>query len=205
MIHIQLGIKRVFDICCSLFLILLLIAIPVLIVVPIAIRVSSKGPAIFTQERIGKNGKSFKIYKFRTMLIPEQRVKEDGTVLEPNDSITKVGSLLRKTSLDELPQLFNIFLGHMSVVGPRPMIPSQAAKISEHHNKRHQMRPGVTGLAQVKGRNNLTWEEKLKYDVQYVEKFNLLLDIYILIRTVKVIITREGIDYIHEMGDRPKE
>lgn len=196
---IQLGIKRLFDIVLSLGLIILLIVIPVLIVVPIVIRLTSKGRAVFTQMRVGKNGRVFKIYKFRTMLIPEQRILPDGTELEPNDSITTIGAFLRKTSLDELPQLFNILKGDMSVVGPRPMIPSQVKKISEYHNTRHTMRPGVTGLAQVNGRNNLTWDEKLAYDMQYVEQFSLGMDFSILIKTVRVVLLHEGIDYVHTM------
>ncbi len=196
---IQLGIKRLFDIMMSLVLILLLIVIPVLIVVPIVIRLTSKGKAVFTQKRVGKNGRAFEIYKFRTMLIPEQRILPDGTVLEPNDSITKIGAFLRKTSLDELPQLFNILKGDMSIVGPRPMIPSQVAKISEYQNLRHTMRPGVTGLAQVNGRNDLTWDKKLAYDMEYVEHFSLGMDIAILLKTVRVVLLREGIDYVHTM------
>ena len=133
------------------------------------------------------------------MLIPEERIDKNGNVLEPNDSITKVGAFLRRTSLDELPQLFNILKGDMSFVGPRPMIPSQVAKISEYHKTRHRMRPGVTGLAQVNGRNDLTWDKKLEYDMQYVEHFSLAMDISIFIKTVRVVLLHEGIDYVHTM------
>ena len=196
---VQFAVKRLFDIVASIGLILCLIIVPVLIVVPIAIKLTSRGPAVFTQIRVGKDGKEFKIYKFRTMLLPEDRIDKDGNILEPNDSITKVGNILRKTSLDELPQIFNILLGDMSFVGPRPMIPSQVAKISEYNKGRHVMRPGVTGWAQVNGRNSLTWDQKLKYDMEYVENFNLLLDIKIFFKTVKVIFAREGIEYVHTM------
>lgn len=196
---IQLRIKRFFDIIISLVLILLFVVIPVLIVVPVVIRLTSKGRALFTQKRVGKNGSVFEIYKFRTMLIPEQRILPDGTELEPNDSITKIGAFLRKTSLDELPQLFNILKGDMSFVGPRPMIPSQVAKISEYHKMRHIMRPGITGLAQVNGRNNLSWDKKIAYDMEYVEHFTLGLDLSILFKTIRVVLLREGIDYIHTM------
>jgi len=110
-----------------------------------------------------------------------------------------VGNILRKTSLDELPQTFNIFLGDMSFVGPRPMIPTQVDKISEYHKGRHKMRPGVTGWAQVNGRNSLTWDQKLKFDMEYVENFNLLLDIKIFFKTIKVIFAREGIEYVHTL------
>ncbi len=198
---LQLGIKRAFDIVVSLALIILLIAIPVLIVAPIAIRLTSKGPAIFMQERVGKNGKIFKIYKFRTMLIPEERIDENGNVREPNDSITTVGKFLRATSLDELAQLLNILKGDMSFVGPRPMLPPQVDKITEEQKRRHDMRPGVTGLAQVRGRNNLTWDKKLAYDLEYVKNFSIFLDISIFFQTVKVVFTHEGIDYIHPMSD----
>ena len=199
----QLLIKRVFDILFSFLAIVLLTAIPVMLVIPIVIRLTSKGPALFRQERVGRNGKIFKIYKFRTMLLMEDRKNPDGTIREPNDSITGVGRFLRKTSLDELPQLFNILGGTMSFVGPRPMIPSQARKISEEDNCRHSMRPGVTGWAQVNGRNNLTWPEKLKFDREYIEHFSLGLDIRIFFLTIRSVVRREGIDYVHVMGDKP--
>ena len=199
----QLFLKRTFDIVASLILIVLLICIPVLLIVPLAIRLTSKGPAIFTQERVGKDGKIFKIYKFRTMLLMEERVNPDGTIREPNDSITKVGKFLRKTSLDELPQLFNILNGTMSFVGPRPMLPSQVEKISPEENRRHLMRPGVTGWAQVNGRNNLTWPEKLKFDNEYIENFSIAMDIRIFFLTVRAVVKREGIEYVHIMGDKP--
>lgn len=196
---IQYGIKRLFDFILSAIMIIVLIAIPALIVIPLVIRLTSTGKAVFKQTRVGKNGKEFQIYKFRTMLIPEERIDANGDVLEPNDSITKIGAFLRRTSLDELPQLFNILKGDMSFVGPRPMIPSQVAKISEYQKTRHRMRPGVTGLAQVNGRNDLTWDKKLEYDMQYVEHFSLAMDISIFIKTVRVVLLHEGIDYVHTM------
>lgn len=192
---IQLFIKRAFDIIVSLTLIILLTAIPVLIIVPIVIKLTSKGPAVFTQERVGKGGKVFKIYKFRTMRIPEDSIRPDGTVMEPKERITKVGRFLRKTSLDELMQLFNVLFGHMSLVGPRPTLPSQVEKYSEYHHQRHNMRPGVTGLAQVNGRNRLTWAEKIDFDIDYVKNYSLWLDIKILFKTVGVIFARDGIEF----------
>lgn len=199
--NLNLFIKRVFDVLVSLIGIVLLTVIPVLIVVPIIIKVTSKGPVIYRQDRIGKGGKTFCMYKFRTMLIPEERVQSDGSKLQPNDSITGVGKFLRKTSIDELPQLFNILCGSMSVVGPRPMIPSMYSKITDEEKRRCIMRPGVTGLAQVNGRNNLTWAEKLRYDVEYIDNFCLWIDITILFKTVLVVIKNEGIDYVHMMKD----
>ncbi len=190
---VQLAIKRLFDIAVSLTL--LSILSPILIIVALLVAVSSHGPIVFRQTRIGKNNKPFSIYKFRTMLIEADRVQPDGTVLEPKKSITKIGGILRKTSLDELPQLLNVLLGHMSLVGPRPCIPSRFDKMTEEQKKRHIMRPGVTGLAQVSGRNDLTWDEKFAFDLEYVEKFSLWLDIKIYARTVKTVFSQKGIVY----------
>ncbi|MDO4836540.1 MAG: sugar transferase [Clostridia bacterium] len=199
---LQFFIKRLFDIVFSSLLIVFLTVVPILLIVPILIKLTSKGPAIFKQERVGKNGKFFHIFKFRTMLIPEERIDENGNMRKPTESITKVGSFLRKTSIDELPQLFNILFGDMSIVGPRPMLPAQVAKISQEEKRRHCMRPGVTGLAQVNGRNNLDWSEKLKFDLQYVREFSLWLDIQIMVKTIKVVLSHEGIAYVKELDDR---
>lgn len=191
----QLFIKRAFDLTVSLILLLILIVIPVMIVIPIVIRLTSKGPAVFTQERMGKGGKVFKIYKFRTMRIPEESYDENGNMLEPKQRITKVGRFLRKTSLDELMQLFNVINGTMSFVGPRPTLPYQAERYNERQKKRHDMRPGITGWAQVNGRNDLTWSEKLEYDVEYIEKFSLWFDIKIYFKTVAVVLKQDGIAF----------
>ncbi len=191
----QLFIKRAFDLAVSLILLVILTVIPVMIVVPILIKLTSKGPAVFTQDRMGKDGKVFKIYKFRTMLIPEESYDKDGNQLEPKQRITKVGSFLRKTSIDELMQLFNILNGTMSIVGPRPTLPYQAERYNERQKRRHEMRPGITGWAQVNGRNELTWTEKLEYDVEYIENFSLGFDIKILFKTVAVVLKRDGIAF----------
>lgn len=166
-----------------------------MIIIPVGIKLTSKGPAVFTQERIGKNGKVFKIYKFRTMRIPEDSLDENGNQLEPKQRITKFGAFLRKTSLDELMQIFNIINGTMSFVGPRPTLPSQVEKYSEYHKQRHNMRPGITGLAQVSGRNNLNWAQKIEYDIDYINKYSLWLDIKILFRTVGVVLKPKGIEF----------
>lgn len=192
---LQLGIKRAVDIVCAVLLILFLIAIPVLIVIPIAICIDSKGPAVFTQERMGKNGKVFKIYKFRTMLIPEESLDENGEMLEPKQRITRVGAFLRKTSLDELMQVFNVLEGTMSIVGPRPSLPYQADNYTERQHGRFKMRPGITGWAQVNGRNDLTWTEKIEFDLEYIENYSLWFDIKILFRTVAVVFKQEGIAF----------
>ena len=159
---LQLCIKRGFDIVLSVFLIVMMIVIPVLIVIPVVIRMTSKGPAVFTQDRVGKDGKVFKIYKFRTMLIPEESYDADGNMLQPKQRITKVGAFLRKTSLDELMQVFNVLNGTMSFVGPRPTLPYQVERYNERQKRRHEMRPGITGWAQVNGRNDLAWGEKIE-------------------------------------------
>ena len=192
----NLFIKRAFDICVSLILILLLTVIPVLIVVPLLIKCTSKGPAVFTQDRAGKDGRVFKIYKFRTMLIPEQSIDEQGNMLEPAKRITKTGAFLRKTSIDELMQLFNVLNGTMSIVGPRPSLPYQVDNYTDEQKRRLEMRPGITGLAQVNGRNNLTWTEKIEYDITYVDNFNFWLDICILFKTVATVFKREGIEFV---------
>ncbi len=191
----QLFIKRAFDLTVSLIMLLAMIVIPVMIVIPIVIKLTSKGPAVFTQERVGKNGKVFKIYKFRTMLIPEERFAADGRPLEPKESITKIGAFLRKTSLDELMQIFNVINGTMSFVGPRPTLPYQVENYNERQKTRLNMRPGVTGWAQVNGRNDLGWSEKIEYDIEYIEKFSLWLDIKILFRTVAVVLKQDGIAF----------
>ena len=203
----QLFIKRAFDIVASFLMILFLIAIPVLIVVPIIIKLTSKGPAVFVQERMGKDGKVFNIYKFRTMSLPPEGTysvdgilyKPNGELLEPSSTrITKVGAILRKTSLDELMQLFNILNGTMSFVGPRPTLPYQAESYTDEQKRRFEMRPGVTGWAQVNGRNDLTWTEKIAFDVEYINNFSLWMDIKILFKTVAVVFKRDSIEFTKE-------
>ena len=191
----QLFIKRAVDIVASIIGIILLTVIPVLIIVPIWIKLDSKGPAVFTQDRTGKDGKTFKIYKFRTMRIPEDSLDENGEQLEPKKRITKAGRFLRKTSLDEVTQLFNVLKGDMSIVGPRPTLPYQMERYDERQLHRLDMRPGVTGWAQVNGRNDLTWTEKIEYDLEYVEKYSLWFDIKILFKTVGVVFKSEGIEF----------
>ena len=191
----QLFIKRAFDLTAGVIGLLVMIIIPVMIVIPIVIRLTSKGPAVFTQERMGKDGKVFKIYKFRTMLIPEESFDAHGNPLEPKQRITKVGAVLRKTSLDEIMQIFNVINGTMSFVGPRPTLPYQSERYNERQKRRHEMRPGITGWAQVNGRNDLSWSEKLEYDVEYIEKFSLWFDIKIFLKTVAVVFKQDGIAF----------
>jgi len=163
---------------------------------------SDRGPAFFTQVRVGKNGREFKIYKFRTMVIDaEQRKAEllaqnehDGVLfkLRKDPRITAIGGHLRHWSVDELPQLFNVFLGDMSLVGPRPALPDEAAKYAEHVHRRLVVKPGLTGLWQVNGRSNLSWDETVRLDLRYVENWSFALDLQILWKTISVLLRRSG-------------
>ena len=187
---IQLFLKRAIDIVVSLIAIIILTVIPVFIVVPIIIKLTSKGPAFFNQVRVGKNKKEFKMYKFRTMIVETH--DKDGNEIMSENRITKVGKWLRKLSLDELPQLFNVLNGTMSIIGPRPMLDYQAPRCIGEENLRFNMRPGLTGLAQVEGRNDIIWEDRIQHDIKYVKTYSLWLDIKILFRTVLLVLKRKG-------------
>ena len=188
--NLNLFLKRTFDIVVSFVAILVFIVIPVMVVVPIVIKLTSKGPAMFKQTRIGKNGKPFVMYKFRTMIT--EQYDKNGVEIMSENRITKIGKVLRKTSLDELPQLFNVLNGTMSIIGPRPMLDYQAPRCIGEENLRFEMRPGLTGYAQVKGRNNIIWEERIQYDIEYVKKFTFWLDIVILFKTVLLVFKKQG-------------
>jgi lipopolysaccharide/colanic/teichoic acid biosynthesis glycosyltransferase len=189
---LNLFLKRIFDIIISSFCIIALLIIPVFIVVPIVIRLTSKGPAMFKQIRIGKNAKPFTMYKFRTMIT--KQYDSNGKEIMSEDRITKFGQILRKTSLDETPQLFNVLVGTMSIVGPRPMLDYQAPRCNGDEMLRFEMRPGVTGLAQVKGRNNIKWPERIQYDIEYVKSFSIWQDVLIVIKTLLLVFMKEGTD-----------
>lgn len=193
---LQLGIKRGMDV---LFALLVLVVLSgVLLSISLAIKLDSKGPVLFKQERLGKNGKAFHIYKFRTMIVGAE-TKGRGIFQDENDDrITKVGKLLRMTSLDELPQLFNILKGEMSFIGPRPPLtyyPYPADEYTDEQKIRFQFLPGMTGYAQVMGRNSLSWEEKIHYDVDYVDNYSLGLDVKIFILTIYKIMQREHVHH----------
>lgn len=194
-------LKRIFDIVVSTVLILLLL--PVWIVVPILIWFDDRGPIFFRQIRVGLNGEEFAIWKFRSMRINADAelaalLAAQGTSDKPlfkvdhDPRITRLGAFLRKSSIDELPQLFNVFDGTMSLVGPRPQVPSEVALYDNAAARRLFVKPGVTGLWQVSGRSNLTWEEAVRFDLFYVENWSITGDIQILFRTVKVVFAREG-------------
>lgn len=180
--------KRLFDVVAASFGIAVLF--PVLLVVALLVRTKLGSPVIFRQVRPGRNGAPFTIFKFRTML---DTVDETGAPLPDAERLTKFGKLLRRSSLDELPELWNVLRGDMSLVGPRPLIMAYLKRYSPEQAKRNLMRPGITGLAQVSGRNALSWEERFQFDVAYVENWTFLLDLSILLRTVKMVILRDGI------------
>jgi undecaprenyl phosphate N,N'-diacetylbacillosamine 1-phosphate transferase len=177
-------------------LILLIVLSPLLITIAILVIRDSRGPAIFVQKRVGAGKRLFSLYKFRTMLLPEYSMNGKEQIKKDGDRITGLGNFLRRTSLDELPQLINILKGDMSLVGPRPTLLYQVERYNEIQLRRLDMKPGLTGLAQVKGRNSLSWEEKILYDVAYIENFSLWLDIKILFKTIKVVFLRRDIEFV---------
>lgn len=181
-------IKRVLDFLLSLIALILLF--PVLLILTILGAIKMKGNPFFTQLRPGKNEKIFKLIKFRTMTC--QRDAE-GNLLPDDLRLTKYGKLLRSTSLDELPELINILKGDMSLVGPRPLLVSYLPLYNEQQRHRHDVRPGLTGLAQVSGRNAITWEDKFRYDIAYVQSITFWGDVKIIFSTVKAVLNRQGI------------
>ncbi len=173
-----------------LSLIAIVILSPVFLVVGILVRKNLGSPVIFTQERPGLNEKIFKMYKFRSMTDEKD---ENGELLSDEVRLTKFGKLLRSTSLDELPELFNILKGDMSIVGPRPLLVSYLSLYNEEQKHRHDTRPGLTGLAQVKGRNSISWDEKFKYDIEYIGNCSFWLDAKIVLETFVKVLKRSGI------------
>jgi lipopolysaccharide/colanic/teichoic acid biosynthesis glycosyltransferase len=183
-----LLIKRVFDIIFVLIAVVLLL--PVFIVVSIVIVISDGFPVFFTQFRPGKNGIPFKLYKFRSMKKAQDQKIELST---DGERITKFGNFLRRTSLDELPELFNVLEGKMSIVGPRPLLMQYLERYSDEQSRRHEVLPGITGWAQINGRNTISWEEKFHLDIWYVDQRTFFLDIRIILQTVWKVIKGEGV------------
>ena len=184
----QHAVKRAIDIVCSG--IGLIVLSPILVIAAILIRKNLGSPIFFTQDRIGKDGKIFKMIKFRTMLDATDKY---GNQLPDEERLTSFGKLLRSTSIDELPELVNVFLGDMSLVGPRPLLVEYKDLYSTEQWRRHEVRPGITGWAQVNGRNSISWAERFKLDVEYIDNYNLILDIKILFMTVLKVIKKDGI------------
>ena len=182
-------IKRLIDIIIALIALVLLS--PIFIFVVFKVRRNLGSPIFFYQERPGEDAKIFKMIKFRSML---NATDKNGNPLPDDQRITPFGHKLRSTTLDEMPQLINVLKGDMSIVGPRPQMKDFLQHYTQHQMRRHEVKPGMTGLAQVSGRNNLSWEEKFDLDVQYVDTQSILLDFKIMIKTVKVMQTKEGIN-----------
>ena len=181
-------IKRFLDLILSLMALILLM--PLMLIIYILVRVKLGKPAIFKQERPGKDEKIFTLYKFRTMTDEKD---ENGNLLPDEQRLTKFGKMLRSTSLDELPELVNIIKGDMSIVGPRPLADCYLPWYNGREKHRHDVRPGLTGLAQVNGRNHLNWDQRFEYDVTYVENISLLLDIKIILETVAKVLKRTDV------------
>jgi len=174
-----------------LALILIILFAPVMLVVAVLIYLWDGRPVIFTQERPGYKGKIFKIYKFRTMTNEKDK---NGNLLPDEKRLKGIGKIIRSLSLDELPQLFNVLKGDMSFVGPRPLLKEYLPLYNERQKKRHEVKPGITGLAQVMGRNSISWKEKFEYDVYYVENLSFWLDLKIIFLTIIKVLKREGIN-----------
>lgn len=184
-IDLYKALKRGLDIVLSLLG--LIITSPLLLIVALAVKLDSKGPAIFKQERLGMNGKVFEMYKFRSMCVGAEHMGTGQYSFKGDSRVTKVGRIIRATSLDELPQFVNILKGDMSFIGPRPTLTYHPWPIEEYSDfqlKRFNVRPGITGLAQINGRKAIEWNERIKYDVEYVENLSLVLDCKILFKTV---------------------
>lgn len=188
-------IKRLIDVVCSFLGVLVLS--PLFIIIAIIIKTTSKGPVFFSQKRVGRNGKEFNMYKFRSMVVNAEELKEklaaqnemSGPMFKMKDDprVTKVGKFIRKTSIDELPQLWNVLKGDMSLVGPRPSLPKEVAQFDEWMYRRLEVKPGLTCYWQVSGRNNIDFEDWMKLDVKYVEERNPWIDIKLIFKTVFVL------------------
>ncbi|MGA9589641.1 MAG: sugar transferase [Salegentibacter sp.] len=182
-------IKPIIDF--SFALIGLLILSPLLLVIIVLLAIANGGKPFFFQSRPGKNGKIFRIVKFRTMTDARDA---KGDLLPDSERLTGAGKIVRKTSIDEIPQLFNVLKGEMSLIGPRPLLPQYLEIYSPRQSRRHEVRPGITGWAQVNGRNAISWSRKLEYDVWYVEHISFLLDMKIFFKTLKKVVASEGIN-----------
>ncbi len=189
-----LAVKRMFDIMVAGTA--LLVLSPVIGLIAIAIKLDDGGPVLFVQHRVGRGRKNFRCFKFRTMVLGAENIGNRLTVVENDRRITRVGRLLRNWTLDEIPQLLNVLKGEMSVVGPRPWVPSQAAYCSAEDSRRFEFKPGMAGWAWIHGRNRLLWEERVRLDLCYVDHWSLTLDLSILARAVVLLFRRDGVYFM---------
>jgi sugar transferase EpsL len=180
--------KRLFDLFISGLMIIVLS--PVIFIISILILIFMGSPIFYCQERLGQSGKPFRLIKFRTM-IPEENIL--GKELSEKERITNIGKILRKTSLDELPELYNVIKGDMSLVGPRPLLIRYLPYFNEEESRRFLAKPGITGLAQIMGRNELPWDKRIEKDLEYIEKSSFYLDLYIILKTILLVLTQRGV------------
>jgi len=185
------AVKRVLDILAAV--VLLVVASPLIAATALLVRVKLGSPVIFKQRRPGHDGRLFTVYKFRTMRDAPVPSSAADAVATDSDRLTRFGRILRSTSLDELPELINVVFGQMSIVGPRPLLPEYLPRYNAEQSRRHEVRPGITGWAQVNGRNAVSWDERLKMDVWYVDNRSLALDLRILVMTLTTVFRREGV------------
>jgi undecaprenyl phosphate N,N'-diacetylbacillosamine 1-phosphate transferase len=184
-------VKRILDL--FLGIIGLILTSPLWLYVIIRIKTEDRGPVFFVQERVGRNGRLFRMYKFRSMVVGAEKKGLGVFVSTDDERITKIGKFIRKTSIDELPQLINVLKGEMSIVGPRPTLEYQVERYNKEQKRRLLMKPGITGWAQINGRNNMTWPEKIELDLWYVDHWSIGLDLKIIGRTIWSVLKREGI------------
>jgi lipopolysaccharide/colanic/teichoic acid biosynthesis glycosyltransferase len=182
---------RIFDIAAAS--VALIVFSPVLLIAAVAIKLGSRGPVLYRQRRVGRDGREFEMLKLRTMVEGSDPVGVGKVVARDDPRVTAAGRLLRRTSLDEIPNLVNVLRGEMAIVGPRPTIPAQVEDYTPHQKRRHEVRPGITGWAQVQGRAGIPWEERIELDVEYVERRSSGLDLRILLKTVQLLITGHGL------------
>jgi lipopolysaccharide/colanic/teichoic acid biosynthesis glycosyltransferase len=194
-----LALKRIFDIMVSG--IALFALAPAIALISLGIKLDDRGPVFFVQERVGKKRRNFRCYKFRTMILGAENTGHRLTVVEHDARITRVGRLLRDWTLDEIPQLINVLIGDMSIVGPRPWVPSQAAFCSEEDSRRFDFKPGMAGWAWIHGRNRVPWEKRVEMDVWYVDHWSLRLDFVILARAVLMLLRRDGVYFEQAAAD----
>ncbi len=194
-----LALKRIFDVTVSATALLTLS--PVIGIIALAIKWDDRGPVLFIQDRVGRGRKNFRCYKFRTMIVGAEKIGNKLTVTADDERITRVGRLLRNWTLDEIPQLINVLKGDMSIVGPRPWVPAQAAYCSSEDSRRFDFKPGMAGLAWINGRNRLSWDERVRMDLCYVDHWSLLLDFSILLKAAVLLFRRDGV-YFAESRER---
>jgi undecaprenyl phosphate N,N'-diacetylbacillosamine 1-phosphate transferase len=193
-----LGLKRLFDFVISMTALVCLS--PVIGLISLAIKLDDGGPILFVQERVGRNRRNFRCYKFRTMVLGAESIGNGLIVTENDARITRVGRLLRQWTLDEIPQLINVLMGDMSIVGPRPWVPDQAAYCSPADSRRFNFKPGMAGWAWIHGRNRLAWEERVRLDLFYVDHWSLALDLSILTKAFVLLFRRDGVYFEQRAG-----